>query len=148
VVASVWGARPRVKVFRGATGAFVRTLSRATVDSPGGVRVAAGDVPGDGRGDVVVGAGPGGPPRVLVFDGATGARVQDYFAFDPSDRSGVHLAVGDVTGDGYADVVAGQGSGGGGVKVFSGKDTASFSNLEGFPGMTGGVRVRRVDAAA
>jgi hypothetical protein len=34
----------------------------------------------------VVGGGPGGPPRIVVFDGATGARVQDYFAFDPADR--------------------------------------------------------------
>jgi CSLREA domain-containing protein len=109
----------------------------------GGVRVAVGDVTGDRFDDIVVGAGPGGGPNVKVFDGVTGAEVASFFAYTPDFSLGVHLAVGDVNGDGFADIIAGAGSGGGpNVKVFSGRDRSELLSFFAYdPGFRGGARV-------
>jgi len=56
------------------------------------VRVAAGDLNGDGRAEVITGAGPGGGPHVRVFDGTTGNEILGTFAFDPSFPGGVFVS--------------------------------------------------------
>ena len=69
-----------------------------------------------------IGATVGGAPRVQVFQG--GRQIADFFAYDSSFRGGVQVAVGDVNGDGYDDVVTGAAAGGGpNVKVFPGTGT-------------------------
>ena len=77
----------------------------------GGVRVATGDFNQDGFPDVVVGAGPGAPPRVKVFDGKTGTRLLDLLAYAPDFTGGVFVAAGDVDGDGFDDVITSSGPG-------------------------------------
>lgn len=106
------GGGPDVSVFDGRTGQRVREFYAYAANFRGGVNVAVGDVTGDGRADIVTGAGAGGGPHVRVFDGVTGAGVRDFWGFAPSFTGGVRVAVGDVTGDGRADVVTGAGPGG------------------------------------
>jgi hypothetical protein len=58
-----------VRVFTKATGARTWSLVAFAPTFAGGTAVAAGDVNGDGRADLVVGAGAGGGSQTKVFDG-------------------------------------------------------------------------------
>ena len=102
-----------MKVFRGLSDELLASFYAFAASFAGGVSVAAGDLTGDGIPDIVVGAGKDGGPHVTVYDGATGALVESFYAYDPQFRGGVRVAVADVTGDGTLDFVFGAGPGGG-----------------------------------
>jgi hypothetical protein len=114
VVAAGYLGGPRIAGWDGrqlAAGKFVKAFNdffafEETLRN--GVFVAAGDVTGDGRADLIFGGGPGGGPRVLVLNGTDIASVRgNFFAGDDSSRDGVRVAAKDLDGDGKADVVAG-----------------------------------------
>ena len=105
----------------------------------GGSRVAMGDVNRDGAADLIVGAGVGGGPRVAVYDGASLASgsparlVPDFFALDPSLRSGVFVTAADLDGDGFADVIYSTGNTGGPrVRVVSGAVLTSHPGQDAY----------------
>jgi hypothetical protein len=141
------GGGPHVKVFDGQTSRELQSFFAFDAKFMGGVSVAAGDVNGDGRADIITGAGPGGGPHVKVFDGATGAELASFFAYAPSFTGGVSVAAADVLGDGGADIITGAGPGGGPqVKVFDGKTFAEASSLFAYaPTFSGGVFVAAGD---
>jgi hypothetical protein len=142
------GADPHVVVFDGVTGQLIRSFDAYDAGFHGGVFVGAGDVNGDGLADIVTGAGPGAGPHVKVFDGATGAEVRSFFAFDAGFHGGVSVRAGDVNGDGRGDIVVGAGPGapGGHVAVFSGKDGSLLASFFAFDqSFTGGVFVGLCD---
>ncbi len=145
IVGSDGASHARVRVFNGRTGGLVREWDLASAGFSQGVRVAVGDVNGDGRGDIVVSSGPGGNSRVCVLDGGTGAEIQNFFAFESNSSSGVYLATGDVNGDGRADIVAGEASGGSRVRVISGADSSIIMSRQFFPGSQAGVTLGTSD---
>lgn len=156
VVGAGRGRTPDVKVFDGRTLKEVGSFQAYSKTFLGGVSVAVGDVNGDGRADIVTGAGITGAPHVKMFSGAelfagTSGKMatnavpvarMSFFAYDATDRGGISVAVGDVTGDGKGDIVVGQGPGRGGVRAFSGATGGTLLDLKPF-GTTfdGGVSV-------
>jgi uncharacterized protein YkwD len=137
------GGGPNVRAFDGTTQHLLYSFFAYDPNFTGGVRVAAGDVSGHGYDDIITGAGPGGGPDVAVFDGISGARIGNFFAYDPNFTGGVYVAAGNVKSNGRASIITGAGAGGGpNVKVFDGVSFAVLANfMAGDPNFTGGVRV-------
>ncbi len=154
IVGSGEGRSPLVRVFDGPTGRkLTLPVGEFVPYSPrfvGGVRVAAGDVNGDGRADVITGAGPGGGPHVRIWNSGHVSSLQEltgFFSYDPAFRGGVYVAAGDVNGDGYADVVTGAGAGGGPhVRVWNVHDGSELLGFFAYSAaFAGGVRVAAGD---
>ena len=89
----------------------------------GGVNVAMADVLGNKTGkEIVVGAGQGGGPQVMVLNKSCKPTGQQWFAYDSNVRTGVWVAAGDVNNDGKDDIVTIPGKGGAPVvKIFTGR---------------------------
>ncbi|WP_435021778.1 FG-GAP repeat domain-containing protein [Tundrisphaera sp. TA3] len=132
------GDAPEVRVFDSATGVETSRFLAYDEAFRGGVRVAVGDVDGDGRPDIVTAPGPGMAGLVKVFSGADGALVGRFLARPKSYRGGLTVATGDVEGGGLANIVVGADRGPARVGVFrgvQGRRVASF--LAGTPGGRG-----------
>lgn len=140
------GAAPEVKGFD-AQASEVGSFLAYTETFLGGVRVAVGDVTGDGVPDLITGAGTGGGPHVKVFDGVDGGEARSFYAYGRSFRGGVWVASGDVDGDGYDDIITGAGAGGGPhVRVFSGQTGGELGSFYAYhPSFSGGVQVAAGD---
>jgi len=132
VVGTGPGAVAQVTVIDGATGANLFTTFPFEAFT-GGVFVAAGDINGDGLAELVVTPDEGGGPRVVAYQGGTFAPMLSYFGInDPSFRGGARAAVGDINGDGFADIAVSAGfQGGPRVSIWDGKALASlqFKNM-------------------
>jgi hypothetical protein len=137
------GGGPEVRVFSGRDGSLLQDFFAFTPTFAGGVYVAAGDVNGDGKADIICGAGAGGGPQVSVFNGADDKLLTSFFPFPVSFTGGVRVAAGDVNGDGLADIICGAGPGGAPeVAVFNGKDFSLLTAFFAFPvNFAGGVYV-------
>lgn len=136
------GGGPHVQVFSGQTGAVLASFFAYDAGFAGGVRVAAGDLDGDGHADIITGAGAGGGPHVQAFRGDTGAALLSFFAYDPAFAGGVFVSAGDVDGNGSIEIITGAGAGGGPhVRAFDGQTGAEVASYFAFDSaFTGGVQ--------
>jgi uncharacterized delta-60 repeat protein len=125
------GGSPTVLIVDGKTGTTLASFPAFEASFGGGVYVAAGDVDGDGKAEVVVTPDEGGGPVVAMYSGAkvtaglTGdaAQIVRFFGIaDPAFRGGARPALGDVNGDGAADLAVAAGFlGGPRIALFNGK---------------------------
>jgi hypothetical protein len=130
------------------------------------VNVALGDVKGNGKLDVIAGAGPGGGPQVIVVDGTqfssipstgilpSGALLANFEAFASNFTGGVWVS-GGVTAGGQFNLILGMGAGGSptalvinlsqpGQPLTNGQtgSTIVLDTITAIPGaFTGGVRI-------
>ncbi|MCM3881621.1 MAG: VCBS repeat-containing protein [Vicinamibacterales bacterium] len=142
------GGGPHIKVFSGTWDR--RLLASFYAFDPsfrGGVFVAAGDFNGDGVTDIIAGAGPGGGPHVVVFNGVDLSYLASFYAYDQSFRGGVTVASGDVNGDGFDDILTGAGPGAAPhVTVRSGPYLTYLASFYAYdPAFRGGVFVAAGD---
>jgi autotransporter-associated beta strand protein len=128
------GGQPAVRVYND-DGTLRFAFFAYTSTFTGGVRVAIGDVNGDGVDDIITAPGKGMAPTVEVFSGVDLSPLGSFNAYQSSFTNGVYVAAGDFNGDGKADIVTGPGKffgrkgPGSEVKVFDGRD---FSILDDF----------------
>lgn len=117
----------------------------ATFPVYAGVRVATGDVNGDGVEDVIATSGPGGPPVVTVYDGRSGQAINAFFAIDNRLRTGLSVTAGDLDGDGRAEIIVGTASAASFVAVLDGMTGQVTKSFFAFPGYSGGVNLASGD---
>jgi hypothetical protein len=134
------GGPPEVKIFSKA-GTLIRNFLAYSPSLRTGITVAAADLNGDGKAEIITGLRAGGEPRVRVFS-SSGYLRRQFFAYDQSFRGGIDVAATPGAETLASRIVTGAGPGGGPqVRVFTrfGTSTAQF-----FPyakNFRGGVRV-------
>jgi uncharacterized repeat protein (TIGR01451 family) len=128
----------------------------------GGVRIATGDLDGDGIDEIITAPGRNAVPLVYIFKLVDGQWVEQssFLAFDAKFKGGVNLAIGNVDGDAFPngapknDIVASMSYGGNEVRVFLNttaspisfaEDRGSFERFQPYGKLKGGATVRVAD---
>jgi hypothetical protein len=153
IITSPGKTSSQVRVFNGATGAELFNFPAYGPTFRKGVRVAAGDVNGDLKADIIVSSVKGAAVNVRVFDAeanATGGHDEIFNIpppFGAKFAGGIFVAAGDVDRDGRADVIISSGSGiPASVHIVSGMTHNVFGNFAAYdPSFKGGVTVTSGD---
>jgi len=85
-----------------------------------GINISVGDLDNNGTMEIVTGTERGGGPHIRVFNHRGKLINPGFFAYAKNFRGGVNVSIGDLEGDGYLEIIAGAGYGGGPhVRVFA-----------------------------
>lgn len=129
-------AAGRVYLYSTKSGRLIWSVDGKPGDQLGTGVEAAGDINHDGVPDVIAGAPGAG--KAYVYSGKDGRPLLTFSAEKSSDNFGQHVSgVGDVNGDGYADLIVGapgngaRGEGAGRAYIYSGKNGHALLTLTG-----------------
>ncbi len=145
LIAGAQSGNPHVKVYNGAAfanGVFNPANADASLlasffpyglNFNVGSNVAGGDVNGDGYADIVTGANAGNPHTKVhsgkdiaqqVFNPNGSSLLAEWFPYALQYNVGANVAVGHLTGTGFADIVTGASVGNPDIRVYRSRDIA------------------------
>lgn len=108
-----------------------------------GINITVGDLNNDGNKEIVTGTEKGGGPQIRIFNNKGKLINPGFFAYGENFRGGVQVAIGDLNGDGWKEIIAGAGYGGGPhIRVFGIDGRVINPGFFAYdPGFRGGVNV-------
>jgi len=137
VVAASQGGGPHVTVHRPRDGKVMANFMAYGRTFRGGIKLAAADMNGDEKKEIITGPEVGAP-HVQMFDIGEGKIKRlnpGFYAFSPQFRGGLSVAGGDVNGNGRDELIVSQRTGGQAwVKIYNAKDQAILKNFLAYHG--------------
>ena len=126
----------KIYLYSGVDGTLIRSATGVAGEQLGHGVDTAGDIDGDGVGDVIAGAPFSASGRAIIYSGATGAVIRELSGPVANEQFGYSVArAGDVNNDFVADVIvgaptaSGAGAGAGRAYVYSGADGSVLHTL-------------------
>jgi hypothetical protein len=135
------GTSPLVRAFSGNGYGLLFSKLAYSASFSGGVSVAAADVNGDRKADIVCVPFTGTSAHVVVFNGANGNLMQSFIATGTGSTNGFSVAAADLNGDKRADIILGALAGSSKVSVIDGRTSRTTSTFTAFGSSTTGARV-------
>lgn len=139
------GPQAIVEIISGRDGSILVPQTVIFPGFRGGLFIAAGDIDGSGMDELAVSADAGAGPHIETFRVINGqlVTVASFFAFDnPNYLGGARVAIGDLNGDGFADlIVTTGGDAEGRVAMYDGKSLSQgiakrlYPDFNPFPGV-------------
>ena len=140
ITAPMAGGGPHIRIFD-VDGNLESEFFAYNANFTGGVNIAAGDIDGDGKLELITAPMAGGGPHIRIFD-YQGNLLNEFFAYDAHFTGGVNVALGDVNNDGQDEIVTAPASNyAPEIKVFDNNNSLKSSFMAYDTSMTAGVNI-------